>query len=169
MLPRHRTQISRAQSETWLASSKVAPGVFLIRYVMPCALALVGPLLIMTTGRKYLFRTLWFVGEVEPVLIMVCCVMCLSVGRRMSSVDPKNFTLSLRCEKEVVHFQIVNHGESWYVTCCTDRIAPFRPSHRRDQRTRENPCWRRGATDRIRERAAFGLNRSVDVHNRCFQ
>jgi hypothetical protein len=98
----------------------------------------------MTTVRKYLFRTLWFVGEVEPVLIMVCCVMCLSVGRRMSSVDPKNFTLSLRCEKEVVHVQIVNHGESWYVTCYTDRIAPFRPSHRRDQLNPRKPLLEAG-------------------------
>eukprot|EP00035_Acanthoeca_spectabilis_P022653 m.444967 g.444967 ORF g.444967 m.444967 type:complete len:692 (+) comp19172_c0_seq1:125-2200(+) len=33
---------------------------------------------------------------------------------RMSSVDAKSFTLSLRCQREVVHFQVVNHGESWY-------------------------------------------------------
>eukprot|EP00041_Stephanoeca_diplocostata_P021225 m.489694 g.489694 ORF g.489694 m.489694 type:complete len:686 (+) comp21771_c0_seq2:195-2252(+) len=33
---------------------------------------------------------------------------------RLSSSDPDSYTLSLRCEREVVHFQIHNHGECWY-------------------------------------------------------
>lgn len=33
---------------------------------------------------------------------------------RLSSSEPDNYTLSLRCDYEVVHFQVHNHGECWY-------------------------------------------------------
>jgi tyrosine-protein kinase len=33
---------------------------------------------------------------------------------RRSTSEPENYTLTLRCDGEVVHYQIHNHGECWY-------------------------------------------------------
>lgn len=84
-------QVSRAVSERWLDAPSVKPGVFLIRYV---------------------FQPSSTIGRVTKS-VLDHCSRCHTHGR-MSSVDAKSFTLSLRCQREVVHFQVVNHGESWY-------------------------------------------------------